>query len=160
MRETGPTTYFVVPCGAGKAESAAPARDLYVGSAFRHALAAAEAEAAATERDMGVRAEVLILSALHGLVSPDEVIAPYELKMGAAGSVDEYDVAAQIINRGIGHSDSIYAMLPKAYRAVLAAAGAWVGIAVQDVYEAAPGIGYQRGVGSSLVRSAATPIGE
>jgi hypothetical protein len=42
-------------------------------------------------------------------------------------------------------------MLPKAYRARLAAAAFQADIAVQDVYEAAPGIGYQRGVASTLM---------
>lgn len=53
-------------------------------------------------------------------------------------------------------------MLPGAYRRTLAAAvellneddaNEWIGFA--DVYEAAPGIGYQRGVASALGRLAA-----
>lgn len=147
------TTYFVVPCGAAKLGSAAPARLLYTGSAFRHALAAAEGEAAATERDMGVETEVLILSALHGLVRLDEVIEPYDVKMGDGRSIDVRQLADQIDDHGIEYGDEIYAMLPKAYYRVLAAAAELAAdIAVQDVYEAAPGIGYQRGVASSLIR--------
>lgn len=153
--------YFVVPCGAAKTAAAAPARHLYTGSAFRHALAAAEAEAAATERDLGVEARVLILSALHGLLDPEQVVEPYEMKMGAAGSIAPEALAAQIVARGMAYgTDEIYAMLPKAYRAALdAAAEIADGPEVHDVYEVAPGIGYQRGVASSLTRSAAMAWG-
>lgn len=147
------TIYFVVPCGAAKLGSAAPARDLYTGSAFRHVLAAAEGEAAATARDLGVDTEVLILSALYGLVELHEVIEPYDVKMGDPASILVHQLAEQITDHGIEYGDQIYAMLPKAYRQVLAAAAELAeDIAVQDVYEAAPGIGYQRGVASSLIR--------
>lgn len=151
------TTYFVVPCGAAKTSEPAAAADLYVGSAFRHVLAAAVAEAAATTRDLGEECEVLILSALHGLVTLDTVLAPYDVKMGDAGSVDARTVAGQMAALGMTYGDQVYAMLPKAYRAVLAKAGRFADdLTVQDVYEAAPGIGYQRGVASSLARSAET----
>lgn len=144
---------FVVPCGAAKTDHAAPARDLYTGSSFRHALAAAEGEAAATARDLGAYTKVLILSALHGLVELDDVLEPYNVKMGDEASVSVDILAAQIADFGIEYGDEIYAMLPKAYRERLAAAAEQADdINVQDVYEAAPGIGYQRGVSSSLMR--------
>lgn len=146
--------YFVVPCGAAKQGSAAPARDLYTGSLFRHQLAAAEGEAAATARDLGVDTEVLILSALHGLVQLDEVIEPYDVKIGDPGSITVRQVVDQLDDLCFEYGDQIYAMLPKAYLRVLSAAAEEAAcIAVQDVYEAAPGIGYQRGVASSLVRT-------
>ena len=50
------TTYYVIPCGAEKQDKAAPARDLYTGSMFKHTLAAALAQ--------GDR--VLVMSAKHG----------------------------------------------------------------------------------------------
>lgn len=147
------TVYFVVPCGAAKTTHPAAARDLYTGSAFRHVLAAAEGEAAATSRDLGVDTEVLILSALHGLITLGEIIEPYNVKMGDAGSITVHALAEQIGDHGIEYGDEIYAMLPKAYRQALAAAAELAeDIAVQDVYEAAPGIGYQRGVASTLIR--------
>lgn len=73
------STFVVIPCSGAKADVAyAPARELYTGSFFRLALAAAE-------RVDG--AEVFVLSALHGLVPVDKVIAPYEARMGAPGSI-------------------------------------------------------------------------
>jgi hypothetical protein len=147
------TIYFVVPCGAAKLDWAAPARVLYTGSMFRHVLRAAEGEAAATERDLGVDAEVLILSALHGLVRLDEVLEPYDVKMGDPGSITVEALAAQVPQVGMKWRDEVYAMLPKAYCARLTEAAYLADyINVQDVYEAAPGIGYQRGVASDLLR--------
>jgi len=72
---------YVIACGARKAARPAPARDFYVGQGFRHALKAAEAQAAwcASHR---MSAGVLVLSAPHGLLTLDTVIRPYDLKMG------------------------------------------------------------------------------
>ena len=79
MRETANPP--VSPCAARKrAEPAGlPAGELYVGS---YHLACRRAAAALTTPD-----RILILSALHGLLSLDRVIAPYELRMGQPGSI-------------------------------------------------------------------------
>ena len=146
--------HFIIPCGAEKAEAASPARELYRGSAFQLQLVAAEAEAEATRRELGQDARVLILSALHGLVSPDEIVAPYDVRMDSGDSIPAAALAASAILQGITEGDEIYSMVPKAYRARLAQASELIGVGVQDVYEAAPGIGYQRGVCSSLIRGA------
>src|SRR4051794_20762081 len=66
----------VIPCAAEKLDGVHAARDLYCSSNFRNTLAAAEALAAAE----GGR--VLILSALYGMVRPDERIHSYDVKMG------------------------------------------------------------------------------
>lgn len=76
----------VIPCGAEKLDATAPARDLYVGSMFRMALAAAEAEIA------GTSGRILILSALHGLLELDTIVAEhtgwqYTLLAIAAGTI-------------------------------------------------------------------------
>jgi uncharacterized protein DUF6884 len=55
----------------------APAGRLYSGS---YHLACRRAAAALTEPD-----GILILTALHGLLQLDRVIAPYELRMGQPG---------------------------------------------------------------------------
>lgn len=68
---------YLVSCVAKKLPAPAPARDLYVSTWFRSARAYVEAT--------GCR--WFILSALHGLVRPDQIVAPYEktlLKMRAA----------------------------------------------------------------------------
>ena len=146
--------HFIVPCGAEKASEAAPARFLYEGQAFRLALAAAEAEAEATFRDLGLEADVLILSAKHGLVSPDAELEPYDVKVSDAEAIGPVALAASLVMAGVEEGDELYSMLPRAYRELLEEAAA--DLPVFDVYEAAPGIGWQRGVASSLIRHSST----
>lgn len=61
----------IIGCGASKLSESAPARDLYTGNLFRAARDHVEARGLPW----------LILSALHGLISPDLVIAPYDVTM-------------------------------------------------------------------------------
>jgi hypothetical protein len=61
----------LVSCGASKLPHAAPARDLYTSPLFRKSLAYAERTCA----------RVYILSAKHGLVELDQVLAPYDVKL-------------------------------------------------------------------------------
>jgi hypothetical protein len=63
----------LVACSAAKATRPAPARDLYVSPLFR-------AGRAYAERCYG-SGNWLILSARHGLVDPDQVLAPYDLSL-------------------------------------------------------------------------------
>lgn len=147
--------HFIVSCGAEKAPAAAPAQELYSGSAFRHFLAAAKAEAEATRRELGQPVQVLIFSALHGLVSLETELAPYDVRITDAEAIGPVALAASAIAAGIVHGDEVFGMLPQAYRAKLAEALELADdVALQDVYEAAPGIGFQRGVASSLIRTA------
>jgi hypothetical protein len=69
----------IAPCGSRKQPVPAPAGRLYTGS---YHLACRRAAAALTTPD-----RILILSALHGLLPLDRVIAPYELRMGQPGSI-------------------------------------------------------------------------
>jgi hypothetical protein len=78
MQTIGPTVYLV-PCVRQKREQACEARDLYVSHLFRMARRFAEAS--------GCR--WFILSAEHGLVTPCQMIAPYERTLNAM------DVAAR-----------------------------------------------------------------
>ena len=66
------TTIALVGCAAAKLSRPAPARDLYTSQLFRKASAYAEANAD----------RWYILSAKHGLVSPDTVLEPYDTKLG------------------------------------------------------------------------------
>jgi hypothetical protein len=66
------TTIGLVGCAAAKLSRPAPARDLYTSQLFRKASAYAEAN---SDR-------WYILSAKHGLVSPDTVLEPYDMKLG------------------------------------------------------------------------------
>lgn len=131
---------YVVPCGAAKLDHAAPARELYTGSHFRNTLAAAEQLAA--EED----GTVLILSALYGLVELDTVLEPYDVRMTDADSITAQDLRNGAVELGLDELDpELYAMLPAAYYDRLAEALAPLYVFPADVFEAAPGIGYQRG---------------
>lgn len=59
-------------CASQKLKREAPARELYVSTLFRKASAYAEANAD----------QWFILSAKHGLVHPDQMLEPYDLKLG------------------------------------------------------------------------------
>ncbi len=59
---------IVVGCGRSKTAEPAPAMDLYNGSLSRAAIGYAKASGA----------DWVILSAKHGLISPERVIAPYD----------------------------------------------------------------------------------
>jgi len=63
----------LVACGRLKADRPLPARDLYTSPLFRAARAYAE-------RRYGHECW-LILSARHGLVHPDQILAPYQLSL-------------------------------------------------------------------------------
>lgn len=159
------TDHFVVPCAAAKRDRPAPARSLYVSGHFRLVLAAAEAEAAATTRDLGTPARVWILSARHGLVDPDTVLAPYDVTIGGPDAVDAFDVAAQILRAAVRPDDSFWTLLPRAYRDLMDDAVLLVSAAIRhrvphhDVYEGAgPGIGYQRQTAVTLLRRAGGPL--
>jgi hypothetical protein len=150
---------YVIPCGGSKIAHAAPARDLYTGQMFRHALTNVERLAALDEAD-GRAARILILSALHGLVELDTVLEPYDQRMDKAGAVSVEVLAVQAETFGIGWDDAtergsqVYAFLPRPYLARLDAALRTLYVYVQDVYEATAGIGEQRRVLSIVGRPA------
>jgi hypothetical protein len=157
------TTLIVIACGAEKAPTPTTARELYTSPTFRHFLAAAQAEAASDAAYFGHHAEVRILSAEHGLLPLDAVVAPYDVPMGQAGAITAQTLAGQLAELG---ATTIEAMLPGAYLRTLARAvelhneveaNPW--IELLDVFEAPfgpmGGIGFQRGVASAVARIAA-----
>jgi hypothetical protein len=150
----------IIPCAAAKADHAAPAAELYSSANFRHMLTAAIATAADTAALYGESAKVMILSAAHGLVELDDVLAPYDTKMGQAGCIGTELVVDQLVALAPA---SITSMLPAAYFQRVWEAVSFINeegsdedpyIELLDAYEAAPGIGFQRGVASALVRIA------
>lgn len=148
---------YVVPCGAAKTDHPTAARLLYTGAHFARTLSRVESEAHAAQADYGTPSQVMILSALHGLVDPGQTIAPYDVTMKDATSIPVDQLAGQI-RPLTDRTVNIYAFLPGAYHDRIRAAAdllnaddtlaGWVH--VHDVYEAAPGIGYQRGVVSCI----------
>ena len=133
------TTTFIIPCGKAKLDTAAPARDLYVGGMFRLALDTAEKEAAL---DGG---RVLILSALHGLLELDQVVEPYDVKMGDAEAVDAARITEQAVALDL-LDDDVYALLPSTYFKTLDDGLRDVYVYASNTYETNRGIGDQRGI--------------
>lgn len=143
---------YVVPCSGAKRDHPARARDLYVGSMFRHTLAAAETSARLDAEASGRPARVLILSGKYGLVELDQVLEPYDLKMGSAGSVSAAALGEQALALGIGWGAEVYALLPRKYLARLDEALRTLDVYVQDVYEGCGSIGEQRRVNANIAR--------
>lgn len=83
----------IVPCGALKEPYAAPAIDLYRGSYFRASRAYA--------LSLVPGADVLILSAKHGLVTSSQVLEPYDVRFGGAGAISQAAIAAQVLELGL-----------------------------------------------------------
>lgn len=92
----------VVSCGGRKADGPAVAGELYTGSYHRAMRRAADA----LTRDGG---RVLILSARYGLVELDELLAPYELRLGEAGAVSAATVREQA--KALGVADEAVTVL-------------------------------------------------
>lgn len=120
----------IVPCGGAKLDHPAPAGELYTGSYHRACRQAAER--------LGAR-RVLILSALHGLLELDEMVEPYDLRMGQPGCVDAERVGKQARELGELYAPNVTLLLPSAYAAV--AAAVWPDAARPLV--GADGMGYQ-----------------
>lgn len=69
-------TIGLVGCASQKLQRPAPARELYISTLFRKASAYAELTCD----------RWYVLSAKHGLVRPDDVIEPYDVRLGAKTS--------------------------------------------------------------------------
>jgi hypothetical protein len=152
-----PGITYVVPCGSEKLDRPAPAGELYRGSMFRHTFDNVSRLAALDEQEGRGPARVLILSALYGLVDPDTVIEPYDLRMGAPGSISPEALTGQAVAFGIDWGSQVYALLPKAYLAQLDRALREIYVYVQDVYEGCGGIGEQRRVNAHVGRPTMKP---
>ena len=62
---------YLISCSASKMNTSAPARNLYTGQLFQLSMRVAEL----------AKGDVLILSAKHHVVSPDEILSHYECEM-------------------------------------------------------------------------------
>jgi hypothetical protein len=148
---------YVIPCGGAKLDHPAPARDLYLGQHFRHALTNVERLAALDEQEGRGPVRVLILSARHGLVELDTVLDPYEQRINAPGAVTAADLTAQALALGIDWGAEVYAVLPRPYLVRLDQALRELDVYVQDIYEGTASIGEQRRVLSIIGRPPALP---
>ncbi|MFC6081007.1 DUF6884 domain-containing protein [Sphaerisporangium aureirubrum] len=129
----------VVPCGGRKVATdvPVPAGELYTGSYHRAARRAAAVLA-------GPRGRVLILSALHGLVAPDEPLMPYELRAGQPGTVTGETLRTQAAELGATNATVI-----------VLGGRAYVDLARQVWPHAAAPLQGTRGIGEQLARLAA-----
>lgn len=145
--------WYVVPCGAEKLPHAAPAAELYTGQHFRHTLENTQI-AAGYDREDGYDAEILIMSALHGLVRLDEVLEPYDAKLPRRKKpAPEYVAMLRDQAERLGiewDTAEVYALLPKPYLFALDEALREIYVYVQDVYETCTGIGDQRHVNCNI----------
>lgn len=148
-----PSTLVLIPCAARKLARGAPAGELYDSAHFRLTLRAAQARARIVD------ARVMIVSAKYGLVRLERVIQPYDVTFGQPGAVDVALLATQL---SVQHVDTVEALLPSRYLAVLRQALEIIEqrgtgcIELVNLYHGAAGIGYQRAVLSSLLAEAAT----
>lgn len=142
---------YVIPCSGSKAMTAGRARDFYTGTMFQHTLRCAEANAAKDEA-AGRPTRILILSAAHGLIALGDEVAPYDVKMGAKGSVPVEVLTAQAEALGIDWESDVYALLPHAYFARLDDALRALDCYAHDVYEGNEGIGDQRFINACIAR--------
>jgi hypothetical protein len=83
----------IVACGAKKLDRAASARCLYTGPYFRACLEYALTLAKAKH--------VFIISAKYGLVGLNDVIEPYDKRLGAPFSVTEFSLTTQAEQFGL-----------------------------------------------------------
>lgn len=130
------TRIVIIPCGGAKLETSAPSRDLYIGSMFRDTLT--------TARAMTTEKNIYILSALYGLIALDQIVEPYDLKMGQRGSVRTSTLEQQL-NEILPKNEAfiIEALLPKAYiEALENAFPYWI----ENHFAGTKGIGYQKQV--------------
>lgn len=84
----------VVPCGSAKLAHEAPAWQLYTGSYHRACQAVARSRGG----------EWVILSALHGFLLPDEIVAPYDVRFPMRGTVTVEKLREQIVALGLDPS--------------------------------------------------------
>lgn len=135
----------IIPCCAAKRSEPAAARELYVSPNFRLQLRAAEA----------IADEVLILSALHGLVPLNMQLEPYDVRMGDPTAISPAVLATQVWFRNLD-AEQVTALLPKAYYDCLLEACRLAGCPPPaNLFAGTKGIGEQRAVASKLARSAA-----
>ncbi|MGY1548261.1 DUF6884 domain-containing protein [Streptomyces sp. MN6] len=140
---TGPLV--IIPCGSAKLGHKAPAGELYVGPYHRSCREAADALTA----EGGT---VLVLSARYGLVSLDQEIEPYDLRMGQLGSVTVEQLREQARDLGVDAAENVIILGGEAY--TNAALQVWPQAATP--LAGLSGMGYQR---QYLAKVAALPPG-
>lgn len=146
--------WYVIPCGNEKLPHAAPAAELYQGQQFTHTLEKTQI-AAGHDRAAGFDVEIVIMSALHGLVRLDTVLEPYDCKLPRRKApAPEYLALLREQAEQMGmrwDNAEVYALVGKDYYLALhEALFVAEDISLFDVYEACHGIGDQRRVNCNI----------
>jgi hypothetical protein len=105
-------TVYLVSCVSQKKGFPAPARDLYVSEWFRRACRYVEATGDPW----------FILSAEYGLISPDQLLAPYERTLNRMGVVERRAWAARVrqqMTESLPRVDRIVVLAGQRYREFL-----------------------------------------
>ncbi|MGW6202159.1 DUF6884 domain-containing protein [Streptomyces sp. NPDC055089] len=105
-----PGRVIVISSGIAKLDRPAPAGELYTGSYHRACRKAADTLANAGST-------ILVISALHGLVPLDRVLAPYELRMRQPGTVTGHQLRAQARALGLDRATEVVVLAGAAYTA-------------------------------------------
>ncbi|MEU1251578.1 DUF6884 domain-containing protein [Micromonospora arida] len=134
----------IVPCGTAKLDRPAPAGLMYTGSYHRACRRAADR--------LGGR--LLILSARHGLLTPDTVIEPYEVRMGQPGAVTAPTLYAQARRLGIDMAGTVTVLAGRDYADP--ASAVWPH--ARRPLDGTRGMPEQMAVLAELARTATTPV--
>lgn len=105
-----PTTFVLISCSKSKLTHRAPARELYTGQLFRKAVAWAESHGH----------QWFVISALHGLVKPDQELDPYDYtikdRRGARERESWAHLAASDLSSYVGKHSHAVLIMPNLYR--------------------------------------------
>lgn len=83
----------IIPCGSKKGVYPARAEDLYQGAFFRVCVTYA--------KTLTVPERIMILSAKHGFITLDEIVSPYNMKMGSRRAKKTKELRRQAKELGI-----------------------------------------------------------
>lgn len=106
-----PTNFVLISCSKSKLTERAAARDLYTGTLFQKAVAWAERHGY----------EWFVISALHGLLTPDQTIAPYNYSLKQLRGSREREswaylaISAHLINH-VAKGSHAFLIMPELYR--------------------------------------------
>ena len=125
--------YVIIPCGSAKLGKAAAASEFYTGSMFQDALR--------TARKLYTDDRIYVLSAKYGLVKLDQVLKPYNVKLGDKGSISPKKLSKMIKDLGI--EGTVTSLLPKQYHKLFTDA-ARNELQIEQYFEGTRGIGDQK----------------
>lgn len=130
-----PINFVLISCSKSKLATKAPARELYTGSLFQKAVAWAERH----------EHPWFIISALHGLITPDQTIQPYDFTIKELRKREReawaYRATCQL-SKYASKGSHAFMIMPKLYRLHIQTTLREVGITYENPVERM-GIGQQ-----------------